>query len=177
MAIHDRLDATGPIDFSVASNRRAFFLRRAFRLRTRGSGSDLDKLMAGARSNAALMASKVFGDIPVMVIGAHAANVYAPPQSTARVDFLVLNHRFSDAEKALSAEGWQRSRDLVFPNANLGLYGSAWTHRQTNEELDLISSAQHWAEAAFDAPVSRAPDGARVIPLAFLVLMKLDSAR
>jgi hypothetical protein len=137
-------------DFSVAANRRAFFLRRAMRLRTRGTGSDLDRLMAGSRSSIGLVASKVFGNIPVMLVGAHAANVYMPPRSTANVDFLVPNQHFRDAEKALAAAGWQRSRDLLFPNANLGLYGSAWHHPQTNEALDLISSAQHWVEAACD---------------------------
>lgn len=133
--------------------------------------------MAGPRSNAGFMASKVFGEIPVMLAGAHAANVYMPPRNTADVDFLLPDHRFHDAEKNLDAGGWQRSRSLLFPNANLGLYGSAWHHPQTNEGLDLISSAQHWVEAAFDAPISRAQDGTRVLPLPFLILMKLDSAR
>ncbi len=177
MALRDRIESTDPIDFSIARHRRAFFLRRAMRLRTRGSGSDLERLMTGPRSNAGLMASKVFGTIPVMLVGAHAANAYMPPRHTADVDFLVPNHRFREAEKALSAEGWQRSLDLVFPNANLGLHGSAWSHQQTNEQLDLISSPQPWVEAAFDAPIVRAQDGARVLPLPFLVLMKLDSAR
>lgn len=177
MALPDRIDRAEHIDFSVPGNRRAFFLRRAFRLRTRGSGSDLDGLMSGPRSNAGLMASKVFGDIPVMLIGAHAANVYMPPRNTADVDFLVPHHRFQDAENRLAAEGWGRIRSLMFPNANLGLYGSAWSHPQTNEKLDLISSPQHWVEAAFDSPISRAQNGARVLPLSFLILMKLDSAR
>lgn len=177
MVLQNRLDRTEHIDFSMPANRRAFFLRRAFRLRTRGSGSDLDRLMTGPRSNAGLMASKIFGDIPVMLIGAHAANVYMPPRNTADVDFLVANHRFRDAENKLAAEGWSRRRNLMFPNANLGLHGSAWSHPETSEELDLISSPQHWVEAAFDAPISRAQNGARVLPLPFLILMKLDSAR
>ncbi len=179
MALNEqRHDQTRSVsDFAVPAHRRAFFLRRAMRLRTRGTGSDLHRLMAGPRSNAGFMVSKVFGDIPVLLVGAHAANAYMSPRHTVDVDFLVPNHRFRDAEKALSAERWRRSRDLLFPNANLGLYGSAWNHPETNEELALLSSAQHWVDAAFDAPMARAQDGARVLPLAFLVLMKLDSAR
>ncbi len=177
MALRDRIDQSEPIDYSVPAVRRAFFLERAFRLRTRGSGSDLDRLMAGPRSNAGLMASQLFGDIPVMVIGAHAANAYMPPRHTADIDFLVANHRYRDAVKKLETEGWQQTRTLVFPNANLELFGSAWHHPETSEELDLISSPQHWVEAAFDATVSRAQNGVRVLPLPYLVLMKLDSAR
>ncbi|MGH7736648.1 MAG: hypothetical protein ACREMP_02080 [Candidatus Tyrphobacter sp.] len=123
------------------------------------------------------MASKVFGDIPVMLAGAHAANAYMPPRNTADVDFIVPHHRFSDAEAALAREGWKRSRGLVFPNANLGLYGSAWRHPEANEYLGVLSSPQRWVEGAFDAQVSRAQNGARVLPLSFLVLMKLDSSR
>lgn len=177
MAFPDGIDRATQPDFSVPANRRAFFLRRALRLRTRGSGSDLDRLMAGPRSNAGLVASKFFGDIPVMLIGAHAANVYMPARNTTDVDFLVPNDRFRDAESALAAAEWRRSRSLAFPNANLGLFGSAWNHPKTNEELDVLSSPQHWVQAAFDAPISRAQDGVRVLPLPYLVLMKLDSAR
>ena len=112
-----------------------------------------------------------------MLAGAHAANAYMPPRNTADIDFIVPYDRFRDAEQALEKAGWLRARDLVFPNANLGLSGSAWHHPQSNEELDLITSAQNWVQAAFDAPVSHAPDGSRIVPLSFLVLMKLDSAR
>lgn len=177
MVLQNRLRRTQHVDFSKPANRRAFFIQRAFRLRTRGSGSDLDRLMMGPRSNAGFMASKIFGEIPVMLIGAHAANVYMPPRNTADVDFLVPHHRFQDAENKLAAEGWGRLRSLMFPNANLGLYGSAWSHPETNEELDLISSPQRWVETAFNSPISHAQNGARVLPLPFLVLMKLDSAR
>ncbi len=112
-----------------------------------------------------------------MLNGAHAANAYMPPRHTADVDFLVPKHRYRDAVAKHAAEGWKQTRELVFPNANLELFGSAWNHPETNEELALISSPQHWGEAAFGAPVARAQNDARVLPLPYLVLMKLDSAR
>ncbi len=164
------------LDVSVAANRRRFFLQRAMRLRTRGSGSNLHRLMAGRRSNVGLVSLEVFGSIPVMLIGAHAANAYMPPRHTKDVDFLVPDAHFADAEDVLRRAGWVKSSDLVFPNAKLGLYGGAW-HGTAEQEIDIISSSQQWVNAAFDAPNTVDQNGARVLPLPFLVLMKLDSAR
>lgn len=147
------------------------------RLQTRGSGSDLRRLMEAPRANSAAMASNLFGDIPVMLIGAHAANAYMPPRHTKDVDFLVPQERLADVEALLQAAGWTKSRDLFFPNAKLGLAGSAWHCSEPEQEIDIITSAQPWVEAAFHAPVSQDQNGARVLPLPFLVLMKLDSAR
>jgi hypothetical protein len=49
--------------------------------------------------------------------------------------------------------------------------------REGGQEIDLITSEQPWAREAFAVPVSRDANGQRVIPLAYLVLMKLDSSR
>lgn len=162
---------------SVAANRRRFYLERASRRNTRGSGSDLGRLMQGRRPKVSLVTSAVFGDIAVMLAGAHAANAYAPPRATADVDFLVPHERFSAAEKRLRAAGWRKSRDLVFPNAKLALYGSAWHEPVGRMDADIMASPQTWVHAAFAATPALDQNGARVLPLPYLVLMKLDSAR
>ncbi len=100
-----------------------------------------------------------------------------PPRHTKDTAFLVLHERFSDAEAALTANGWAKSRRLVFPNAKLGLHGGAWHHGQTGDQPDLIASSQRWAAAAFDAPIARDQNGARILPLPYLVMRKIDSAR
>jgi hypothetical protein len=66
---------------------------------------------------------------------------------------------------------------LFFPNAALGLYGSAWRAEETGAIVDLISSGQAWLTEAFSAPATLDRSGERVLPLPYLVLMKLDSAR
>ncbi len=162
---------------SVAANRRRFYLERAVRRNTRGSGSDLARLVLGERPKVGFVTADVFGDIDVMLAGAHAANAYAPPRMTADFDFLVPHERFSAAETRLRAAGWHKSRDLAFPNARLELYGSAWHDSARRLDADIIASPQTWAREAFAAPPSRDPNGARILPLPFLVLMKLDSAR
>lgn len=119
----------------------------------------------------------IFGDVPVFLIGAFAAAVYAPERYTKDVDYFVTAERYDDAQDCLRSRGWKVARTLVFPNAGLGLRGTVWTPRGGGQEIDLITSEQGWAAEAFAAPVSRTANGERVIPLAYLVLMKLDSAR
>jgi len=80
-------------------------------------------------------------------------------------------------DRSPGGSGWKRIRDLIFPTAKLGLFGSLWSPPDDGVEIDILSSDHAWAHAAFDAPISRDQTGERVIPLAFLVLMKLDAAR
>ena len=67
----------------------------------------------------------------------------------------------------------ERSRFQTRAWASTGARGRA----RGGQEIDLITSEQAWAGEAFAAPLARDPNGERAIPLAYLVLMKLDSAR
>ena len=124
----------------------------------------------------AIVPREVFDEIPAMLIGAHAAAAYAPARQTDDIDFIVEHARFAEAEAKLIASGWKKTTSLGFPGTSLGLYGSAWQH-ENGMDLDIMSSPQAWCQEAFDASVSRDPNGARVLPLPYLILMKLDSAR
>jgi hypothetical protein len=112
-----------------------------------------------------------------MLAGAHAANAYAPERTTSDTDFLVPHESFAAAEQRVRAAGYAKSRDLLFPNAALGLYGSAWRAEETGAIVDLISSGQAWLTEAFSTPAVLDRGGERVLPLPYLVLMKLDGAR
>ncbi|MEA2719785.1 MAG: hypothetical protein QOJ39_1649 [Candidatus Eremiobacteraeota bacterium] len=123
------------------------------------------------------MIAAIFGDIPVFLIGALAAAAYAPERYTKDVDYFVVADRYGEAQTRLLTAGWKQTRTLTFPNAALGLFGSAWRAHDGRPEIDLITSEQEWAREALAAPISRDTKGERVIPLAYLILMKLDSAR
>jgi hypothetical protein len=110
-----------------------------------------------------------------VLIGARAVAAYAPERHTKDVAFMVRHEDFVEAERRLRATGWQRRRMLVFPNAALGFHGSAWS--AAGGEADLLASPQAWAREAFAATPVFDQNGERVMPLPFLVLMKLDSAR
>jgi len=127
--------------------------------------------------NGAPVIEEIFWDVPVVLVGAFAAAAYAPERYTKDVDYFVAEEHYEDAQARLRDGEWKKTRTLVFPNAALGLHGSAWTPRGGGQEIDLITSALPWAQEAFSAPLSRDASGRRVIPLAYLVLMKLDSAR
>jgi hypothetical protein len=167
------------IDVSSAAARRRFFLDRALRLNTRGSGSDMGRLMEMPRTTNGVdrMVEAIFGDVPVFLVGAFAAAAYAPERYTKDVEYFVAAGRYEDAQARLRAGEWKQTRTLTFPNAALGLHGSAWIPRGGGQEIDLITSEQPWAREAFASAVVRDANGERVIPLAYLVLMKLDSSR
>jgi len=173
------MHARSQIDVSSAAARRRFFLSRARRLNTRGAGSDMRLLMAMPRTTHGVdrMIAAIFGDIPVFLIGAFAAAAYAPERYSKDVGYFVSAERYDDAQARLLASDWEKCRTLMFPNAGLGLHGSAWAPRAGGQEIDLITSDQAWAREAFAAPLFQDSNGERVIPLPYLVLMKLDSAR
>ncbi|TAM73636.1 hypothetical protein EPN44_13155 [bacterium] len=105
----------------------------------------------------------LFGGLPVMVVGGVATRAYAPERQTKDIDVMVEHERFAEATSTLAADGWKKNIDLPFPNASLG--------------LDIISTDQEWGREAFGAASAFDTTGLRVIPLAYLTLMKIDSAR
>lgn len=123
------------------------------------------------------MVDKLFDGVPIFLIGAHAAAAYAPERMTQDVDYFTSGRYLPDASARLIDAGFCKRSDLTFATSRLGLYESAWRSSDGAIELDLIASDEPWAIAAFAAPISRNGSGERVIPLAFLVLMKLDAAR
>lgn len=169
------VDSTRPrLDPSSAASRRRFFIERAFRMRTRGSGSDLTRLLAQPLKNPVDMA--VLDGIPAMLIGAHAAAAYAPARMTADVDIVVPAEHYAEAEAKMRADGWENVNELIFHGSRLGLRGGAWA-KPGIEEKDLMTSEQPWLREAFAHEAVLRSDGLRVIPRDFLILMKLDSAR
>jgi len=162
------------VDYGRARDRRRFYLDRGLRKQGRGAGSDLRKLMALPRKEAAVRPESLFGDVPAVVVGGVAARAYAPERQTKDIDFLIDYERFGEAMIGLGQRGWQKKLDLVFPNTSLGLRGETWEN--DGQLIDVIATDQDWGPEAFRTPAFD-QIGLRVIPLAYLVLMKLDSAR
>jgi hypothetical protein len=161
-------------DLREARNRRRFYLDRGLRKRPVGAGSDLRALMALPRDPSAVNPGDLFGAIPVLVIGGVATRAYAPERQTKDTDFLFESASYAEAIALLRKTGWRKTVDLFFPNSSLGLRGEAF--EKDGVFVDLITSDQEWVSEAFVRP-THDQTGLRVIPLAYLVLMKLDSAR
>jgi hypothetical protein len=130
--------------------------------------------MSLPRKEAAVKPESLFGDVPAVVVGGVAARAYAPERQTKDIDFLVDRERLSEAIECLRRQGWRKKLNLVFPNAALGLHGEAW--EKDGLLIDVIATDQQWGREALRDPTYD-QTGLRVIPLAYLVLMKLDSAR
>ncbi|MBV8354954.1 MAG: hypothetical protein JO101_06515 [Candidatus Eremiobacteraeota bacterium] len=107
-------------------------------------------------------------------IGAVATRAYMPERSTKDIDILVVAERRPHLRKALVESGWKEGAELHFPGSSLGLSGSTFMKDQT--EIDIISSEQPWAIEALRTPQFD-QTGLCVIPLPYLILMKLDAAR
>ncbi len=123
------------------------------------------------------MIEEIFQDQPVCFIGAHAAAAYAPERMTNDVGCFTTFNAYEVATGLLQASGYRKDGDLKFLTIALGLFGSRWLAKDGVQPLDLISTEQAWAIEAFREPAQFTKEGDRVIPLAYLVLMKLDAAR
>lgn len=145
------------------------------RKRSKGAGSDLVRLMALPREPLGVNVGTLFDEIPFAVVGGVAARAYAPERLTKDIDILVEHARFAMVVSRLQVQNWTKRVDLHFTTSSLGLYRQEWEKNQTI--IDIISTKQEWAQEAWSAPTVRDTTGLRVIPLAFLVLMKIDSAR
>ena len=102
--------------------------------------------------------------------GAAAARLYMPERATADVDIVVKGSDAATAREALRAAGYGYRSEL-------GIGGSSWSS-PGRVPIDVIELAYPWTDMALEA-ASRNPDprGLPVLPLAYLVLMKLDAGR
>jgi hypothetical protein len=162
------------IDASTPALRRRFYLKRALQRRSVGCGSDLEYLMALPRTTLPVDIGTALRGESWCAVGAIATRAYMPERSTKDIDILVLHERYDAIRQAFIADGWKEGSRLHFPGSSLGLSGS--TFMKEGVEVDVMTSEQTWATKALASP-HYDQTGLRVIPLAYLVLMKLDAAR
>lgn len=165
------------MNFTLARDRRRFFITRGLRKRRFGTGSDVAALMDLPREDLAVSPETLFGDIPFCVIGGVATRAYMPERNTKDIDFLIGPDDFAAAEQRLRDAGYAPVRsgdELAFIGSMLELFGRCW--QKGDIFIDVISSRQPWVH---DALMQNARDqrGVRVIGLPYLVLMKLDASR
>jgi hypothetical protein len=98
-----------------------------------------------------------------------------PERTTVDIDILIVPEAFSLAGERLATGGWKAEADpLLFPDSRLGLIGRRFW--KDGAPVDVITSDQAWVGEA-TAQALPGGDGLRVVPLAYLVLMKLDASR
>lgn len=113
---------------------------------------------------------QVLSSVPWAVTGAVAARLYMPERTTRDLDVLVVA---GDAERVASLFS-----QAGFTNAGrLAIGGSTWL-TPDGTTINVIEGEDAWVAAAVDeAQRNRDPQGLPILPLPYLVLMKLSASR
>jgi hypothetical protein len=162
-------------DPAKAADRRQFLLDRAYQQPTYGCGSDLSGLMDKPRINDAIL--PIRDDVPYMLVGAHGAAIYAPERATQSVDIVVPFEMLARMTELLLADDWNSITNLDLRGSTLGLIGWAFNKKPGFQDINVLSSTAPWLNAAFEAAPVLNSFFKRVMPLQYLVLMMIDSAR
>lgn len=110
------------------------------------------------------------GTIPWAVAGAVATRRYMPERRTRDLDIVVTVVDMAAVRERLSAAGYTLLGDL-------SIGGSTW-RAPDGAEVDVLECGAPWcATALAQAQTNRDGQGLPVLPLAYLVLMKLSSGR
>ncbi len=113
---------------------------------------------------------EALGALPWAVVGAVATRLYMPERGTADLDVLVATADFAAAEARLAAAGWSRGGDLA-------VGGSTW-RAPDGTPVDLLHTSAPWCpQALAEAEHNLDDQGLRIIPLPYLVLLKLGASR
>ena len=112
----------------------------------------------------------VFKAIPWAVVGAVATRLYMPERATLDLGVMVPGEELAEAEARLEAAGWERVGALA-------VGGSSWRSPE-GDQVDVLTCEEAWCEQALrEAQHNREADGSPVIPLPYLVVLKLHSSR
>lgn len=105
---------------------------------------------------------------PFAVCGGMAVNYYARPRQTDDLDIVVLTQDMMVWDAFFRDNGWSRKGPLSI---------GGWTYANDGLEIDVMASNADWAERAITEAQDDFRDGLPIIPLVWLVWMKLDAGR
>ena len=145
-------------------NPRRILLDIALRRATRGHGSSKELLRERTAVQYIPDIEAILGSVPWVLVGGLATRAYMQERYTHDVDILIHAHDEHKVQKAFEQAGY----------IHLGLCGGGFVVKKAAEPLiDLIASCEPWVEHALQNP---SYDAAQfpVIPLAYLVVMKLE---
>lgn len=112
----------------------------------------------------------VLDPLPWAVVGAVATRLYMPERATRDLDVAVAAADAAAARNRLAAAGFRYLGEL-----HIG--GSAW-EAPGGEVVDLIEGQEPWwPQALGEAQSNRDGQGLPILPLRYLVLMKLRAGR
>lgn len=110
-----------------------------------------------------------FVGAPWCVVGAVAANAYMSPRQTADLDIAILARDRPQVHRALQGKGFRHVQELNIP-------GSTWA-APAGGNVDVLEMSQPWAADAMLKAESGRIASVPLMPLVYLVLMKLEASR
>jgi len=134
-----------------------------------GSGSDVAFLRQTGGAAPMEVASFDFLGVPWCLVGALAANRYMSPRHTNDLDIAILESDRHLAYRALRQAGFRYGKPL-------SIGGAAWVS-PSGTPLDVIEMRHPWAAQALREADALRRENAPVMPLPYLVLMKLEASR
>lgn len=114
--------------------------------------------------------SQLLAPLPWAVVGAVATRLYMPERTTGDMDIVVLARHAQEVRRRLGEAGFSYRGEL-------SIGGSSWTSPD-GVAVDVIEGEEPWwPQALSEAATNRDAQGLPVLPLPYLVLMKLRSGR
>jgi len=157
-------------DLRTARRRRGFIIAMCRRRQWPGTGSDLAALMEREPTVQWPDLTEVLRPIRYAVVGAVATRLYMPERTTNDLHVAVTTADREQAEQRLAAAGWERTGELA-------VGGSTWLSPD-GVAVDLLECRESWAVRALEeACNNRDADGLPIIPLPYLVLLKMRASR
>ena len=105
---------------------------------------------------------------PFAVCGGMAVNYYAHPRQTDDLDIVVLIQDMETWDAFFRDNEWIRKGPLSI---------GGWTYTNGELEIDVLTSDADWAARAITEAQDEFHDGLPIMPLVWLVWMKLDAGR
>lgn len=102
------------------------------------------------------------------VCGGIAVNYYARPRHTDDLDLVILSADWGIWDSYLQSQGWKRKGPLSI---------GGWTYSDGTMDLDLLALDADWVASAIRDAQASFHDDLPIIPLSWLVWMKLDAGR
>ncbi|WP_204106180.1 MULTISPECIES: hypothetical protein [Spirulina sp. CCY15215] len=133
-----------------------------------GTGSGLDFLERRTWKHSVTNLKAIIKRAPFVIVGGVATRLYMPERMTLDLDILILERDAPLVYQDLELGGSQQIGKLSIP-------GSQWK-LSDETSLDVLESREVWAEKAIANP-QYSPDGLPIIPLPYLILMKLQASR
>src|SRR6266545_3003594 len=155
----------------TAAERRRRFLALAWRRHKPSAFGSSTALLAARTSHMKWPdLRQVLQSVPWAVCGAVATRLYMPERATADLDIVILTRNASAVHGRLASHGYSHQSDLA-------IGGSAW-RSPDGQDVDVIERGDAWvAVALVEAAANQDAQGLPVLPLPFLVVMKLEASR